>query len=277
MAVSLALLQLDVSSAESADARVARVLNLIPRAAANAEFLVLPELWHVGAHDLDAIRTHAESIDGPLARQLSAAARAQGVWLHAGSIAERDATGQLFNTSLLFAPSGELRASYRKIHLFGFDSGESSVLTAGAELVAAQTPLGRTGLSTCYDLRFPELFRALSAAGVESLIIPSGWPAARIEHWNVLVRARAIENQCWVLACNEVGSQNTPDGPVLLGGFSAVVNPLGEVVAQGSAQECVVFASIDVASVHDIRAAFPVLRDIKLTPGFSAGERTSGQ
>lgn len=274
MSVSVALLQLDVSSAESVDARVARVLNLIPRAAANAEFLVLPELWHVGAHDLDSIRTHAQSIDGPLARQLSAAAHAQGVWLHAGSIAERDATGQLFNTSLLFAPSGELRASYRKIHLFGFDSGESSVLTAGTELVQTQTPLGRTGLSTCYDLRFPELFRALGAAGVESLVIPAGWPAARVEHWNVLLRARAIENQCWVLACNEVGSQNTADGSILLGGFSAVIDPLGEVVAQGSAEECVVFASVDVTTVQDIRNAFPVLRDIKLTPDFNSEDQT---
>lgn len=268
--MSVALLQLDVSSAESPDARTARVLNLIPHAAANAEFLVLPELWHVGAHDLHAIRAHAESIDGPLVQQLSAVVRAQGIWLHAGSIAERDDAGHLFNTSLLFAPNGELHARYRKIHLFGFDSGESAMLKAGDQLVQAATPLGRTGLTTCYDLRFPELFRALAAGGVETFVIPSGWPAARIEHWKVLLRARAIENQCWVIACNEVGSQNSPDGPVSLGGNSAIINPWGEVIAEGGTQEELVFASVDVSTVAEIRASFPVLRDIKLAPGFSS-------
>ena len=270
MSVAVALLQLDVSSAESPDARTARVLNLIPRAAANAELLVLPELWHVGAFDLEAIRSHAQSIDGPLVRQLSAAARAQGIGLHAGSIAERDETGRLFNTSLLFAPDGELRSRYRKIHLFGFDSGESAVLTAGTELAHVDTPLGPTGLSTCYDLRFPELFRALGQSGTEVFVITSGWPTARIEHWNVLLRARAIENQCWVVACNEVGLQHSPDGPVSLGGFSAVVSPLGEVVAQGGADEEVIFATIDTGVVHELRASFPVLRDIKLSPRFTS-------
>jgi len=272
MSVSVALLQLEVSSAESPDARVARVLNLIPEAAANAEFLVLPELWHVGAFDLDAIRTHAQSILGPLARQLGAAARAQGVWLHAGSIAERDDSGRLFNTSLLFAPSGDLIARYRKIHLFGFASGESAVMSAGEELVLTQTDLGRTGLSTCYDLRFPELFRALGAQGAESVVVTSGWPHSRIEHWRVLVRARAIENQCWVIACNQVGTQNGPDGPMMLGGLSQIVDPLGEVVAQGGAEECLVFGSVDVTSVREVRDSFPVLRDIKFTTGFSVAD-----
>jgi len=265
MSVSVALLQLDVSSAESPDARAARVLNLIPHAAASARLLVLPELWHVGAFDLDAIRTHAQAVDGPLARQLSAAARAQGIWLHAGSIAERDAQGALFNTSLLFAPSGELHASYRKIHLFGFDSGERAVLTAGTELADCDTPLGRTGLGTCYDLRFPELFRALGRTGVETVLMASGWPAARIEHWKVLLRARAIENQSWVIACNQVGLQDSPDGPIQLGGASMIVDPLGEVIAQAGADEQVLFASVDPSTVSGIRAGFPVLRDITLT------------
>ncbi len=270
MSVSVALVQLDVSSDESPDTREARVLNLIPQAAASAEFLVLPELWHVGAFDIDSARTHAQGIDGPLARQLSAAARAQGIWLHAGSIAERDATGNLFNTSLLFDPRGELIASYRKIHLFGFDSGESTLMSAGTELTLAETILGRTALSTCYDLRFPELYRALGARGAESVVIASGWPISRIEHWNVLLRARAIENQCWVIACNEVGTQRSANGPVQLGGNSAVIDPLGRVVAQGGTEESLIFASVDVASVHELRASFPVLRDIKLVSEFKS-------
>ncbi|MDO8731480.1 MAG: nitrilase-related carbon-nitrogen hydrolase [Actinomycetota bacterium] len=268
MSVSVALLQLEVSSSESPESRSARVLNMIPQAAASAQFLVLPELWHVGAHDLEAARTHAQSIDGPLARQLSAAARAQGIWLHAGSIVERDAAGNLFNTSLLFAPNGDLAASYRKMHLFGFDTGESALMSAGNELVQTETTLGRTGLTTCYDLRFPELFRALCVQGVEAVVVTSGWPSARIEQWSVLLRARAIENQCWVIACNETGLQNSSDGPVQLGGCSAVINPLGEVVAQGGVEECLVFASVDMASVHELRESFPVLRDIKLANNF---------
>ena len=269
MSVSVALLQLDVSSAESPDERIARVLNMIPQAAANAEFLMLPELWHVGAFDLETIRSYAQSLDGPLDRHLSASARSQGVWLHAGSIAERDESGRLFNTSLLFGPDGQLRGSYRKIHLVGFDSGESGLLTSGTDVVVLETPMGRTGLSTCYDLRFPELFRALGKGGAETFAVTSGWPASRIEHWQVLLRARAIENQCWVVACNEVGLQNSPEGQVRLGGASAVINPLGEVVVQSGADEEVVFATVDVTTVDQVRASFPVLRDIRGNRDFS--------
>ncbi|MDO9485704.1 MAG: nitrilase-related carbon-nitrogen hydrolase [Actinomycetota bacterium] len=270
MSVSVALLQLDVSSAETPDSRVARVLNMIPQAAANAEFLVLPELWHVGAFDLESIKNHAQSIDGPLSRQLSAAARAQGIWLHAGSIAERDSQGDLFNTSLLFAPNGELVASYRKIHLFGFATGERSVMSPGTQLVQRLTPLGFTGLSTCYDLRFPELYRALAIGGAESMLVTSGWPSARIEQWAVLLRARAIENQCWMIACNEVGLQDSPSGPVLLGGRSAVVDPSGQVVVEGGSEEGLIFASVDVSLVSALRESFPVLGDITRTTYFEA-------
>ncbi len=265
MSVSVALLQLDVSSAEAPDSRVARVLNLIPQAAANAEFLVLPELWHVGAFDLESIKNHAQSIDGPLSRQLSAAARTQGIWLHAGSIAERDSQGDLFNTSLLFSPNGELIASYRKIHLFGFTTGERSVMSPGKQMVQRRTPLGLTGLSTCYDLRFPELYRALAIGGAESVLVTSGWPSMRIEQWSVLLRARAIENQCWMIACNEVGLQNSPDGPVRLGGQSAVIDPSGQVIVQGDSEEGVIYASVELSLVGALREAFPVLHDIRFT------------
>jgi len=268
MAVSVALVQVDVSSSETPDARQARVLNMIAEAAAGAEFLLLPELWHVGAHDLPTARTHAQSLDGPLVRQLASAARAHGVWLHGGSIAERDPGGRLFNTSVLFSPAGELVATYRKIHLFGFDSGESVVMSGGSSLELTMTPLGTTGLATCYDLRFPELFRGLTQAGAEAVVITSGWPTARIDQWSVLLQARAIENQSWVIACNEVGVQGSGAERIELGGMSAVIAPTGQVIASGGSEECIVFASVEPDAAAQLRSAFPVLRDVRMRSEF---------
>lgn len=264
MPVSVALLQIDVSSSEAPDAREARVLNMIAEAAAGAQLLLLPELWHVGAFDMRAARLHAQAIDGPLAQHLAAAARAHGIWLHAGSIAERDSAGRLFNTSLLFDPRGSLVASYRKIHLFGFQAGESAVMSGGVEVVTATTPLGVTGIATCYDLRFPELFRALTQEGAEATLIASGWPQSRIEQWSVLLRARAIENQSWVLACNEVGVQDTGSEQISLGGYSAVISPSGEVLASGAGEEGIIHTRVDPAAVTQLRASFPVLGDIRM-------------
>jgi predicted amidohydrolase len=152
-------------------------------------------------------------------------------------------------------------AVYPKIHLFGFDSGEAAMLDSGSTPVVVPTPLGVTGLATCYDLRFPELFRALVDDGATAFLLTSGWPDARIEHWNVLLRARAIENLAWVVACNEVGTH----AGVLLGGRSSVIDPWGEVVVQGPAdRECLVVAGIDPSRSDEARERFPALRDRRL-------------
>lgn len=229
-------------------------------AAREAEFVVLPELWHVGAFDVDAAREHAQPIDGPLVRDLAALAASLGIWLHGGSFAESAPDGRTFNTSLLLAPDGALVATYRKIHLFGFDGGETVLMSAGDELVVVDTPIGATGLATCYDLRFPELFRALTAGDASAVVISSGWPMPRIAHWDVLTVARAIENQAWVLACNEVGEQPG----ITLGGHSRVISPQGEVIAQAGESETILRASIDPGQAEQWRAAFPVLKDIRL-------------
>ncbi len=259
--VRASLLQIDVKPDEPVESRRARVAALV-REQSGADLVVLPELWTVGAFAYDAFEPGAESLDGPTAAAMSAAARDAGVWLHAGSLVERGADGALFNTSPLFAPDGDLARVYRKIHRFGFDSGEATLMSAGHEIVTARVGAGAgtnvtAGLATCYDLRFPEQFRLLTDAGAELMIIPAGWPARRRAHWSLLVRARAVETQTYVLACCLAGT----NGDVEQAGFSVVVDPWGETVAEAGAGEQVLTAEFDTARVAETRAAFPVLRD----------------
>ena len=152
---------------------------------------------------------------------------------------------------------GRRIAKYRKVHLFGFDTGEAVRFSAGAHPVA----VGDWGLATCYDLRFPELFRDLVDRGVLGFLVATGWPAARISHWTALARARAIEDQAWFVGANSVGT----NGGVAIGGRSVVVDPLGEVVAEGSAGgEEVLRAVIDLEAATRWREQFPALRDRRL-------------
>lgn len=251
------LMQIDVDPKESADDRRDRVAALV-RGQVGTDFIVLPELWPVGAFAVDDFAAAAERVvDGPTATAMGAAARAAGVWLHAGSVVERDPDGSLYNTSLLFGPDGELRATYRKIHRFGFDEGEAVLMSAGGRIVTARLPETVLGLATCYDLRFPEQFRLLTAAGAQMLVLPAGWPARRLAHWRVLVQARAVESQAYVLACGTAGTH----AGVEQAGHSMVVDPWGEVLAEAGPGEQVLTVEIDPARVTATRADFPVLRD----------------
>ncbi|CAB5037074.1 MAG: carbon-nitrogen family hydrolase [Actinobacteria bacterium] len=266
MQVCVALIQLEVADRESVAARERRVLQMIDAAALQADVVVLPELWHVGAFNYPAVREHSELMSGQLVSAMRESAIRNGIWLHAGSFAERTEKGEIYNTSVVFDPNGELIAQYRKIHLFGFGEGESEVFAHGEAICVAETILGGTGLATCYDLRFPEIFRMLTERGATCVVIASGWPLARVTAWDVLTRARAIENQAWVLACNEVGSQ----GGVVLGGHSQIVNPQGEVVASADEVECILYATIDPDLAHTVREEFPVLKDIRIEGAFTS-------
>jgi len=254
--VRASLLQIDVKPDESVDARRARVAELV-RAQRGSDLVVLPELWPLGGFAYDAWSPGAETLDGPTAEIMSEAARSAGVWLHAGSIVERDPDGPLYNTSLLFSPTGELTHTYRNIHRFGFDSGEAAAMAPGTEIAVASTGFATLGLATCYDLRFPELFRTLLDAGAEILVIPAAWPARRREHWTLLARARAVEEQSFVLACNTAGTH----GGVEQAGHSLVVDPWGEVLAEAGTAEEVLTVEFDPGTVARTRADFPVLRD----------------
>lgn len=254
----VALIQVDVSDSESPEVRVKRVLDLVRDQKGKCDFVVLPELWNVGAFNNEALRPYAEPRDGALVTAMCDVARETGLWLHGGSFVELHNGDKLSNTSLLIRPDGTVATFYRKIHLFGFDTGEAIMLDRGNDIIVEDaTPVGRAGIATCYDLRFPELFRAQCADGAQSFVLCSGWPIPRINHWRVLIQARAIENQAWFIACNEVGQ----NGDYTLGGHSMIVNPKGDIVVEAGTDEEIIYADIDVDLADQWRKDFPILRD----------------
>lgn len=264
----VAVIQVGYGDAEPVQERVERVAGLV-RAQAGHDLVVLPELWAPGGFAYREWDQRAEPVDGPTAQAMAAAARDAGVMLHAGSIVERPADGEkgpdgrgLWNTSLVFSPTGELVATYRKIHRFGFGSGEPRLMDAGEEVVLVDLPGdgGRAGLSTCYDLRFPELYRRQLDAGATAFVIPAAWPMARVRHWTLLAHARAIEDQCVVIACNTAGTHSGTE----MGGHSQVILPTGEAIAVAGSDEQVLSVDVDLAAVADYRASFPVLADRRL-------------
>lgn len=259
------LIQIAVDEGESAESRRGRVAALVRDQAGVADLVVLPELWTTGAFAYEEFAARAEPLDGPTHEAMAKAASDAGVWLHAGSIPERAPSdggsaagrGVLYNTSLVFSPSGELAASYRKIHRFGFDKGEAVLMGAGQDLVTVRLPGTTLGVATCYDLRFPELFRGLVDAGAEILVVPAGWPERRRAHWTLLAQARAVENQAFVLACGTAGTH----AGVPQAGHSIVVDPWGEVLAEAGHGEEVLTVEFDPAKVAATREQFPALKD----------------
>ncbi|MFG3034026.1 carbon-nitrogen family hydrolase [Streptomyces sp. NPDC048253] len=259
------LIQIAVEEGESVESRRVRVAALVREQAGAADLVVLPELWTTGAFAYEEFGSEAEPLHGPTYEAMAKAASEAGVWLHAGSIPERAPSGggsaagegPLFNTSLVFSPSGDLAASYRKIHRFGFDKGEAVLMGAGEELVTVRLPETTVGVATCYDLRFPELFRGLVDAGAETLVIPAGWPERRRAHWTLLARARAVENQAFVLACGTAGTH----AGVPQAGHSVVVDPWGEVLAEAGSDEEVLRVEFDPSRVATTREQFPALKD----------------
>ncbi|MGZ4601138.1 MAG: nitrilase-related carbon-nitrogen hydrolase [Oryzihumus sp.] len=268
----IAVIQLAYGDEESVEQRTERVAAMV-REQAGHDLVVLPELWSAGGFDYPAWEQRAQAVDGPVAQAMAAAARDAGVMLHAGSIVERPADGQrghegkdLWNTSLVFDREGDLVAAYRKIHRFGFGAGEPKLMEAGDRLALVDVPDGaggpaaRAALSTCYDLRFPELYRAQVDAGATMFVIPAAWPMARVRHWTLLAHARAIEDQCVVVACNTAGTHAGHE----MGGHSQVVLPTGDVLAVAGSAEQVLSVEVDMTVVDDYRESFPVLRDRRL-------------
>ncbi|MCK9899911.1 carbon-nitrogen family hydrolase [Frankia sp. Cpl3] len=259
--VRVTLLQLACPDDEEHDGRVARVLGqlraLDPR---ETDLVVLPELWATGYFNFDRYEEQAQPLDGPTVGALREVAAERGLHLVAGSFVERTPDGALCNTTALLGPDGAVLGTYRKIHLFGYESAEAKLLTAGDEVRVVPTGLGTVGLATCYDLRFPELFRLLVDGGAELVVVVSAWPLARLEHWELLVRARVVENQVFLIACNVAGSQ----AGTAMAGTSLVVGPWGEVLARGDTEPAVLRAVLDPARLSAVRAEFPVLTHRRL-------------
>ena len=226
------------------------------RKAKGADLIVLPELWNIGFMSFDRYLPEAEDRNGPTLTALRNAAREFKVHLHTGSFVEKEGA-KLNNTSYHLSPRGEIQAHYKKIHLFGYNSKETQILTHGNQVVVADTPLGRIGMATCYDLRFPELFRRLVEKGAELFLVCSAWPYPRLEHWIMLNRVRALENQCFLVSSNPTGL----NGGSQFAGHSMMVNPWGIILTSGGDDEVVLKADLNLSEVRSARERFPALAD----------------
>ncbi|HEY7620323.1 MAG TPA: carbon-nitrogen hydrolase family protein [Solirubrobacteraceae bacterium] len=232
-------------------------------AADGARLVVLPEKWSVLGHGAD-LRAGAEPLDGPAVTWARDAARELGIDLVAGSVSERvEGEAKLRNTSLHIGPGGEVRAVYRKMHMFDVEVDgtvyrESDNEAPGDDVVLTTTADGvELGLTVCYDIRFPELYRILAVRGARIITIPAAFtlPTTR-DHWEVLVRARAIEDQCFVIAANQVGEHAQG---LRSGGRSMIVDPWGLVLAQAADSETVITADLDLDAQDAIRTRLPSL------------------
>ena len=235
-------------------------------AEAGADLVVLPELFTVGYFAFDAWSAGAEPFDGPTHHLASDSARTYDIAILAGSFVEDlsktesvDTPGEngLANTSILVDRRGDLVASYRKMHLCGYGSEEPERMVPGDTLGVGTIGEHTVGIATCYDLRFPELHRAYQDAGVTLMLVPSAWPTPRAEHWELLCRVRAMENQWYLAASNGCGEM----GETALCGRSCVVDPWGRIVADLDENHGMVVASADRSEVDRIRAEFPILDD----------------
>jgi predicted amidohydrolase len=233
-----------------------------------AKFVGLPENFSWMGPESERA-AHAESLDGPTFAWVGAMARELGMTVLGGSILEEGAPdGRLYNTSALYGPDGARLGVYRKIHLFDVDVGdgqtyrESAAVAPGTEVVVADSPLGKVGLSVCYDVRFPELYRKQSEAGAVLLTVPAAFTLATgKDHWEVLLRARAIENLAYVLAPAQQG-KHPKDRTTW--GHAMVVDPWGLVVARCSEGEGVAVAEFDAELIARVRKALPALQHRRL-------------
>ncbi len=267
----IALFQARTGIDPEANAR-ALVAAVEAAAGGGAAILFTPEMS--GLLDRDRARAeahlHAEAADPVLASVRAAAARA-GIWVHLGSLAIRDPeAGKLHNRAYLIDGKGDIRATYDKLHLFDVDLAtgeswrESASYAPGGRAVVADTPAGPLGLSICYDLRFPDLYRSLTDAGAELLAIPAAFTVPTGQaHWHVLMRARAIEAGAYVVAAAQSGRHE--DGRETYG-HSLVVGPWGEILLDMGEGEGVGFADIDLAEVEAVRARLPALRHRRPIP-----------
>jgi predicted amidohydrolase len=232
-----------------------------------ASLIVLPEVfsWRGPRAEEPA---QVETIPGPTSERLRELVRRHQVYLLAGSFLEKSDEARSYNTSLLLSPQGELLAHYRKIHLFDVDIPgqvrvkESDTKKPGQELVACNTPLGGFGLSVCYDLRFPELYRGLADRGAEVIFVPSAFTfPTGAAHWEPLLRARAIENQAYIIAPNQIGKNAHGFADY---GNSMIIDPWGKVIARAADKECFITAEIDRDYLEKVRRELPCLTHRRL-------------
>lgn len=259
--MKIALIQM-LQSEKPEDNRKRAAEMIKTAAGAGAGLVQLPEMWSF-PYQMDVLRSNGEPAGAAegVARWLSGQAALNGVWLQGGSFPLEAPGGKVFNSAPLYNPQGELFFSYNKNHLYDVDLPgmqvlESSTVAAGDHCRIAATPWGNTGIAVCYDVRFPELFRALAVQGAQLVCLPavfnrvSGPP-----HWELLVRSRALDNQLFVAACAPADNSSFSYRPYA---HSLVVDPWGEVIARAGDEETILFADLDFARLQEIRRRLPV-------------------
>jgi predicted amidohydrolase len=219
-----------------------------------SQLVVFPELWPT-AYDLENWQKHADPLGEGMFARLSALAKERRIAIASSVLELKD--GRAYNTFVLYDAGGALIGTYRKVHLVPM-LDEPRWLAPGDKLALVETEWGMAGLGICYDLRFPEMWRQYALGGARLFVLPAEWPSRRAVHWQTLLRARAIENQVFIAACNRVGESKGE----AFAGKSAVIDPWGEAVVEGGADtEVLLTAEIDLTKVDDIRARIPVFKD----------------
>lgn len=225
----------------------------------SSDLVCFPEMWTTGLNWASNERISSEQTK--TIELVASLAKRYSIWIN-GSMLTLNEAGKPSNTSILFDPNGRQAGAYRKVHLFAM-LHEDAHMAPGDALCIANTPWGPTGFTICYDIRFPELFRAYAVKGAKLILSPMSFPYPRLQHWKVLIRARAIENQLFMIGTNRVGSEDLgTDGAVTYCGSSAIIDPWGETVIEGSeSKEELLTATIDMNKVEEVRNKMSVLKD----------------
>jgi predicted amidohydrolase len=252
--MKIALLQMNVIQGDTEHNQQQAEEMITEAANAGAELVVLPEMWKSG-YDFGHLSKHMESIDGSSANFLAKQARAHGIYLVGGSFTMQNQE-KVYNTSLTFDPQGKLINQYSKLHLIGLMQ-EDKYLSAGQNYQTFSIGDALASVIICYDLRFPELIRTYAVEGASILFVPAQWPIQREAHWLALLRARAIENQMYVVGTNVVGKNENDT----FNGRSIIFDPWGDVVAEAGDVKQILYGEIDLEQVPKIRRDIPVFHD----------------
>jgi len=259
MNLTLSLAQMRVTVSQPEENLRKAELWIAEAARRGSDVICFPEMWTTGFNWLSNDRMAA--LHDKIVERVANMAKAYGIWINGSMLALNEA-GKVSNTSFLFNARGEQAGAYRKTHLFSL-LHEDAHMAPGDRLTVVDTPWGRVGLAICYDIRFPELFRTYALKGVEIVFCPMAFPYPRLDHWKILVRARAIENQLFMVGINQVGSEDFgADGIVTYFGSSGIIDPWGRTVIEaGETDEMLLTATVNLDQVREIRAGMTVLKD----------------
>lgn len=252
--LTVSVLQFDVKFGDL-KSNLDRALKLMKQASGRGtQVMLLPEMWTLG-FDYDSMAKLAPSYVEDALSLLRDMAVKYGSYIVSGTLPESE-NGAFYNTAFLISPKGELAGKYRKVHLFE-GMKEKEFFTPGGEAGVLETSFGKIGIAVCFDIRFPELFRQMALDGAEAIFVPAHFPHPRQQHWEVLLRARAIENQLYVIGCNRVGKEGQKE----FFGNSMIVGPYGEIVDEAGEGEEVLTETIDLENVQQMRKMLPTISE----------------